>query len=539
MARRFGVFCVSFGWALLFAQAPETKKTTISGTVVNSATGQPIPGALVIATLAPAIPSRPAQREPVSQRTVTDASGRFSFEADGAMEASLQISRQGYRSENDQDVAFIVLQREHLADTTVRLLPQSVITGRVVNSDGDPLSGLTVEAVRIEIADGRRQVKQGYANKPTDDRGDYRLWNLPPGSYYVKVAGRLSRSSVTNETTHFDLAQEAYGPMYYPSSQSQEEAQVLRIEAGQTVSAPFTLEGRKAHEIRGTTVNAPAQRRLQIRLLRGGDILGGRGAVNVAAGTFQAVDVAPGSYTLQIYTVDGGPMWFGEIPVTIGESDLTGVSMAMSPGVDVQGKFENTGIDRSSFQVSAHRLDAPGIPGGAADVTATQDQGGETFVFKGLLPGRYELSFSGGAGSYVSSVRAGSTDAMSEGMMVAAGSAPELTVTVTPGGGAITGTVEGAPEQPDFTGDHWDVLLAGGIGAIQKYQTRPVYGGKFQFTSLAPGDYTLYAWPASHPLEFRTPAVLSSLSQFGVSVKASPQGNQEVTVKPIPKEALP
>jgi hypothetical protein len=75
--------------------------------------------------------------------------------------------------------------------------------------------------------------------------------------------------------------------------------------------------------------------------------------------------VTPGAYTLQIYTADGGPLWFGEMPVTTGENDHSGVSVAMTPGADVHGTFVSDGTGQGFPLVKAHWADMPPIPGGA------------------------------------------------------------------------------------------------------------------------------------------------------------------------------
>jgi len=133
-----------FGSAFLQAQEPLSTKATIAGTVVNSATGQPISGALVIMRAQSRLPSSDSFRQSEPQRAVTDFSGRFSFEAENPMSALLQVSRQGYRSEDNNSLAMVTLQAPEFDTATLRLVPQSVVTGRVLNSGGDPLYGLTV-----------------------------------------------------------------------------------------------------------------------------------------------------------------------------------------------------------------------------------------------------------------------------------------------------------------------------------------------------------------------------------------------------------
>ena len=508
---------------------------------MNSATGQPISGALVIMRAQPQLRPGESFRQPDPQRTVTDSSGRFSFEAENLISASLQASRQGYRSEENNSPTATTLWAPDFDTATLRLVPQSVVKGRILNSDGDPLYGLTVEAVRIDIVDGRREVKDNFANKVTDDRGEYRLWNLQPGSYYIKVAGRIATYN-NSANTIFELSQDAYGPMYYPTATTQDTAQILRVEPGQTVNANFTLEARNAYQIRGKVSNLPPGRPLLVRLLRGVDVLGNRANVNRDAGTFQVADVTPGSYILQVYTANGSPPWMAEVPVNVGERDLTGVELVMAAGVDVHGKYEFAGDPEGFPLLNAHRVDSIVLPGTSAEMMAMMEPDQTGFSFKALPPGKYEISVSGGSGAhYVSSILAGTTDVLQEGLTVTAGGAPELTVTLAPGAGMLAGMIEGGAgtAQSRDTGQRWTLLLVGRRGLEATYRTEITFGDEFGVSSLAPGDYALYAWPARHPLEFRNSAVLASLSQYAASVKVGSGETKEVTLKPIPKEALP
>lgn len=447
----------------LWAQSQENTKITVAGIVVNAVSGEPIPGALVTANLMRRfVPGQERPPQAFSQRAVTDASGRFSFEAGGAVNGSLQVSRAGYYSENNLDRAFVVVGNDS-TNMTVRLLPANVITGRVLTSDGEPIPGITVEAVKMEIANGRREFRESYANATTDDRGEYRLWNIAPGSYYVKAAGRASMNMFVAGNAAFGLLEEAYVPVYYPSAISRQDAQLIPLKGGQNVNASFSLEARAAYQIRGKIANLPHQRALGIRLLRTGDPLANRTAVNVAAETFQVADVIPGSYTLQIYTSDALPKMAAEVPVTVENRDLTGVSVALAPGVDLHGTIENAAGFQGEPLVHLHRLDEGAPPGTQVDPFPMPEQGG--FSVRGLLPGRYEVSVDGfgfsvgpstqgaddqepatiGPTEYVSGVRSGNVDVLSEGLTVTPGGAPDLIVTLTPGGGTINLEVEGLP----------------------------------------------------------------------------------------------
>src|SRR5439155_1009943 len=67
--------------------------------------------------------------------------------------------------------------------------PTGSIAGRILDEDGEPMPGATVRVMRYQYLQGdRRLVPVGTSQ--TDDKGNYRVWGLMPGDYYVTATGR-------------------------------------------------------------------------------------------------------------------------------------------------------------------------------------------------------------------------------------------------------------------------------------------------------------------------------------------------------------
>ena len=76
----------------------------------------------------------------------------------------------------------------------VKMVKGGVITGTVKNSNGDELVAISVRAFRVKMPNGDPiSVTFGSREVLTDDRGMYRLYGLPAGTYIVS-AGGLSRA---------------------------------------------------------------------------------------------------------------------------------------------------------------------------------------------------------------------------------------------------------------------------------------------------------------------------------------------------------
>src|SRR6185503_1762361 len=65
----------------------------------------------------------------------------------------------------------------------------SVIAGHVSDEDGDPMPGANVRVMRYQYLQGDRRLTPA-GNAQTDDKGQYRVWGLMPGDYYVSAVAR-------------------------------------------------------------------------------------------------------------------------------------------------------------------------------------------------------------------------------------------------------------------------------------------------------------------------------------------------------------
>src|SRR5262249_56923287 len=100
-------------------------------------------------------------------------------------------------------------------------------TGRVVDEIGEPVAQVSVSLARRRYVDGERQLV-GQSGSATDDRGEFRIFGVPPGQY-VLVA-RL-------ETMDFGSRDRVrYVPTYYPGTAVASEAQRITVTAGQEAS---------------------------------------------------------------------------------------------------------------------------------------------------------------------------------------------------------------------------------------------------------------------------------------------------------------
>lgn len=156
---------------------------SISGTVIASDTGAPIPDANVTLT---------GDVITIQRTVLTDSTGQFSFPRlpAGVFQVNVDPSDNQYLETNfgqrrlGGEGKSIVLSDGQRVAIHVPLIRGSVIAGRVVGPNGRPVSRLHVAAFRTDMSTGRRQMEQ-VGSAETDDRGLYRIFGLPPGTYLV------------------------------------------------------------------------------------------------------------------------------------------------------------------------------------------------------------------------------------------------------------------------------------------------------------------------------------------------------------------
>ena len=159
---------------------------SVEGVVARLGTGEPLPRATV--TL-----SNDRYTSRVLS-TTTDAGGGFSFLNVPPGEYRLQASRQGpyipaeygQRNPGERGIPITIGPGQKITGIRLELAPASSISGRILDSDGEPLGRVQVQALQSLYRDGHRGLKP-VQTVLTNDLGEYRLRLLQPGRYYIRA----------------------------------------------------------------------------------------------------------------------------------------------------------------------------------------------------------------------------------------------------------------------------------------------------------------------------------------------------------------
>lgn len=521
MSRVWGMF-----WLLVLTALPGAAQQPpasggdfeIAGSVVNAVTGAPVPRAMV-QLLGLAV-------SPV----LTPPDGTFRFEHLQAREYMITAAKSGFDSvpSADQSRSSLIRVGPSRTDIKLQLTPRSVIKGVVTDARGEPVQGVLVQALRRVVEDGRAHLEK-HAYFTTDDRGEYRLWHLTPGNYYVRAAGRSGGTRMyVGEYAPPVQSYEAFAPTYHGGAADLATATPFKLDPGQERRVDFSLMTGPSYRIRGAVSNFVPYQSTKVELLRGDeDVAESRVTVNATTGRFEIRDVVPGFYTVRI-TLGKDPKRFrGERAVQV-KADLDDVVVALAPGVDIKltCRFAGELPDGPSPHCNVD-LKPVGLDAQEAASSITKAPLNEEFGISGMLQGRYRIEVSA-FGAYVASVMAGDQDLLTKHeLSVGTISPPPMEVVLKADGGLVVGSVESGGRS---AGETWVLLMrADSSGAAENTVTDEQ--GRFAFEDLAPGEYFAYAVHSLTDLEYRNPQALANLQQWAARVKVTPKGVSRVTLK--------
>jgi protocatechuate 3,4-dioxygenase beta subunit len=500
---------------------------TLAGKVLNSATGEPVRKALV------KLMSMGAQSKGGS--AVTDAAGRFEFTALAPGTYALAASRDGFDSATAR--GGLKLQRVTLAageqknDIVIRLTPFGVVTGRIIDDDGDPVRQIQVQTMVYRYtATGRQLAQHGQAT--TNDLGEYRIYDLPAGRYYLKAASPESMGG--------EPAGTSYGASYYPGTADAAAAAPIEIAAGQTLDGiDLTLRATRIATIRGRVTNPGGV--LTVGLFKVTDD-GGASATHTSAddhgGKFELKGVSPGSYLVTAGSTIGGQHYSGSLPIQVGTADLEGVELRLLPPMEIAGQIRIEGKTNAKLSQVRVVLESGGrneesMAGGGG----AKDDG--SFVLPGLEPAVYQITVQAPEDLYLKAVRWSDRDVMQSGLDLTQGAAESrLVVVMSAAGGQIDGVVEDEQSAPAAVALVTVVPSSGGpsVKSLFKYSmTNPA--GHFHMQGIAPGSYKLFAWEDADPNQVMfDPDFLKPFDSAGKSIEIS-EGSKEAVQLTLIKQA--
>ena len=334
---------------------------SVSGRVVSAADGSPLKSARV------GLVQADTHDHPQVYGETTDNEGHFELKKVVAGRyrffashiGYLELTYQAKGTERGQGAVLSLISGQEITDVLFRLVRAGVITGKVVDDTGEPMIGVTVTVLHKpseeELEDaGPRAKKLEMATASigqTDDRGEYRIFGLKPGEYYLKatetgmnlyMGGGGQDSGMGQERMVLQVLGSPFAPMYFPAVLQFDQAQAVVLRAGEEMQADFAMRRIKLVEVAGRVIGADSapESRAFVRLSAAAveDWFSGLGTGADSKGDFSIKGVPPGSYHITASTYEQGTQHSTRRKIEVGESNIDSLVLSLSGGATIHGR---------------------------------------------------------------------------------------------------------------------------------------------------------------------------------------------------------
>ena len=539
------------------AAAKETGKASLEGVVIKEPGGEPLKKAIVELIAE-------NQDEGGNYTATSDPEGQFKIAGIQPGRYRRFIERPGYlevdeKRRRSQGIVLSFEAGQRIKDQTLRMLAAAIITGRVLDEDGDPMPDVEVIVWRRKFAAGRGKF-EAAGEAQTNDLGEFRIGGLMMGKYYLSASPAANFQSLlppqkTVDESGIKQPERAYVNTYYPNTPESAQAAALELHAGEEVPVDFTLARIRTASIRGTVVGLAPGANANI-LLRSHNartvFMSGRVEKD---GKFDIDHVAPGPYTIMALSEGAEAPQSTFKKIEVADSDIEGVRLVLSAGATVRGRIrlgEKMKGQTSALYASLHRIDGeedssddmvlgddPSMNSSAAERVKPDG----TFEMKNIPAGLYEIEVSGESRAmsdwYVESALVGTKQTVETGLNVNGG-AITLDLMLSPGAGVLNGSVVNEKKEPVANA----VVVAVPEDKFRNRQSHYQKGatdqdGRFTLRGLRPGKYSLYAWEVLDGDDYLDPEFVKQFESRGTPVNVEKASRQTVALKVIPAATEP
>jgi hypothetical protein len=562
---------------------------SVEGIVVNLGTNDPITGAIVELSRPSTTPGTP----PEAFTITTGDDGKFSFRNLAPGEYRLVAAkpggtynpaRYGQRNPRSPGTPLNVLSADAIKDVRLEMAATGAITGRVYDRNGEPVAFARVLAMQDWYHEGNRLLNFIQAVQ-TNDRGEFRLFWLPPGRYYVgvrpeepQVAGTtgfistpdwlsqyfeevssvppLSRAIVDNE-----VVVETYELTFYGGQTNPLKAQPIDVRPGTTVpgiDVPLAGGTVRARKLQGVVIDGSTGQPAAGAYISAlpAIFMASRVAPNATAdanGRFTIRGLTTEAYNLHFRTSTGS--LFGFHRIDTGTSDVENVTLVAKPGVPLKGKVSFDGRALSNNDPDLARLQVritqdPGIPGVPSPPPATvAGDGSFTLQNVGPLGWDFEIFLAGQRppGTYIKSIKMGTQDVLNSKFYPEAGDSQRgglhvdgpvnqvLEIVLGVGTGTIDGVAVDAKQQ---ISPYRTVVLLPDVPLRHRFDLHRTAttdtAGKFRFQNVTPGAYKIFAFDNIPAGAWEDTTLMQGYEGGGRSIRIQENGRETLELRVIP-----
>ncbi len=470
--------------SLGLAQTQDQQKFRVIGSVVNSATGEPVRGALV------------ELNGPDHRSGMSGIDGRFEMDDVLGGQAFINAQRPGFMSQQTQQFVTVGASLESFV---VKLDPLSSISGHIMDTDGEPVDGIAIQCLREFIVNGRKQW-QAANGATTDETGQFLIEDVPAGTYILRTQQKPLYMAVPHKS---EASRYVYPATYYPDANSRDLAQRLEIGPGQQLKIDMSARAIRAAHVSLTTV-PPSP--FVMASISNGDDQGEQAfaQMNRATGILTIAAVPPGSWKLLVNGPfggggDGQQTMHGELPIEVGATDLENLKVPLY-------KLQDIPVLESGGTANIQLLSDNGPIG-----FGTVAQNGESRILN-VQPGKYRVIAHPAGQGCITSLTAGSQNLFRDELVVASGAnTPPIQVVLSENCPSLMVKVNS--KSPAF-------VIVTNFQPGYDPSAVGVSGQSVTLSNLTPGEYIVYAFDEITDLEYANPDVMRSFKSQMVQLEA-------------------
>jgi hypothetical protein len=541
----------------------------VQGVVVVKGTNQPLSDATVAL-------HEDQENGAVLKTITTEDDGRFVFDNVVPGRYRVTVSRRGYT----RPPITVTVTRGAAAPIELPMKPAGAISGRVYNANSQPLGAIEVLAMKASYPGGRRTLTP-VQSVMTNDLGEYRLFWLAPGRYYVsavhpkaqgpsrqmfgvgmgiqattKATGDMIRATSTADPAVspqlLESDSDRYAPVFFGGTTDEQSATAIDIRAGTDVDgANIMVAPISPRHVRGVVTDGltgrPA-RYANLTLVTDSD--GPRGKelpVDRERASFDIL-LLPGTHTLYATSASGE----GSVTFQLPDADIGNLTLPTTPSFEIQGRMVVEGeagsvASLAPLHITLHS-EAPSkelsdigsysmaLPNGSFVLSAPAgDYRLNIDPLLNSVPPRVSITSLPAAlqNAFVKSIQLGNTDALNGPLHIEGKPSSLLEVVIGRNSGAIDGQVAMDRQMP--VADAFVVLVPDVRRRIELYRSASTdVTGRFHFDRVPPGDYKVLSWEEVEDGAWYDPEFLRSVENRGTPVRILEGRTETVRVEVIP-----
>ena len=525
---------------------------SIAGLVVGADTSEPLRKATL------SLSSEDSETQYLSR---TDAEGRFLIANLPPGRYQLWAASQGYvgtaygAKSPRRQAPPIVLEKGQELHVLFRLQRTAAIAGRVLDENGEPVQDARVSTQSYYGRGEKRQLRDGESAQ-TNDLGEYRIYGLQPGKYYLRAAPSqlyygawsiLRMSKRSGGTKDQDEPVLVYPPVFYPAATNIAQASRIELKPGDEFRADFAFAPVSAFSVRGHVLGAFAKSRdpLVVTLApKGGD--NEQQATRVEKdGSYEITDVLPGSYRLfvsvaeDLFKSNQQIAVKRDVEVTNGDLENIDLALSVASRIEITGKLTIEGEATPTFERFGVQLLQSGDDNDSNDWKYSQVRSDGTFSFQRVSPGTYFVQASDRSptvrlGYYLKSARYGTRDVTDSGLTVTEGAQPRLDLVLGFSSLRIEGIVLDDKDLP--VAGAAVVAVPRGLGRASRWSRRIATSDKnggFVIANVRPGEYKLLAFDDADYQDYSDDEFMKRHEDASVTAQAQAGSTTKVKLKLI------